>query len=105
VALSPDKYQDAGRERQNSHYDRRDGNVKQKSDSGENQVDCQQEHSEIFGDVHGSFLRQTVSICTLKSCGSLQYVCGQSPLYGKIASIMMPVKVRYRFVIDLASLK
>jgi len=66
VALSPDKDQDAGRERQNSHYDRRDGNVKQKSDSGENQVDCQQEHSEIFGDVHGSFLRQTVYICTLK---------------------------------------
>src|SRR6266480_1974863 len=44
----------------------RDGNVKQKSDSGENEVDCQQEHSEIFGDVHGSFLRQTVCICTLK---------------------------------------
>src|SRR5947199_1900231 len=64
--------QDARRERQNSHYDRRDGNVKQKSDSGENQVNCPQEHSEIFGDVHGSFLRQTVCICTLKKNVSLQ---------------------------------
>jgi len=40
----------------NSHYDRRNGNVEQQSDSGENQVDGEQEHSKIFCDHHGCFL-------------------------------------------------
>jgi len=29
--------------------------VNERHESGENQLDCEQEHSEVFGDVHGSF--------------------------------------------------
>jgi hypothetical protein len=40
--------------------------VKQQSDSDEYQVDGKQEHSEVFGDVHGFCLKQHPSFCTLK---------------------------------------
>jgi hypothetical protein len=40
--------------------------VDERTDSDEDQVDCQQEHSEIFGNVHMSFLKQTACTCTLK---------------------------------------
>jgi hypothetical protein len=40
--------------------------VKQQSDSDEYQVDGEQEHSEVFGDVHGFCLKQRPSLCTLK---------------------------------------
>jgi hypothetical protein len=64
--LLTDKDQNAGRQRQDPHYDSRDGDVKQQSDSDEYQVDGEQEHSEVFGDVHGFCLKQSPSFCTLK---------------------------------------
>jgi hypothetical protein len=64
--LLTDKDQNPGRQRQDPHYDSRDGDVKQQSDSDEYQVDSQQEHSEVFGDVHGFCLKQSPSFCTLK---------------------------------------
>ena len=64
-ALLANENQNAGCQRQDSHYDGRDGDVEQQSDSGENQVNGEQEHSEIFGDVHAGFLRQRQRLCTL----------------------------------------
>ena len=63
--LLTDKDQNAGRQRQDPHYDSRDGDVKQQSDSDEYQVDGEQEHSEVFGDVHAVFLRQSQRVCTV----------------------------------------
>jgi hypothetical protein len=40
--------------------------VNESHDSNENQIDGEQKHSEIFGDVHESFLRQVRRVCTLK---------------------------------------
>jgi hypothetical protein len=40
--------------------------MKESGDSNENQIDGQQKHSEIFGDVHESFLRLVSRVCTLK---------------------------------------
>ena len=54
ASLLADKNQDAGCQRQDSHYDCRDRDMEQQGDSGEYQVDSEQEHSEVFGDVHGS---------------------------------------------------
>jgi hypothetical protein len=53
-ALLANENQNARRKCQDSHYDCRDGDVKEQSDSCENQIDGQKEHSEVFGDVHGS---------------------------------------------------
>jgi len=64
--LLTDKDQNAGSQRQDPHYDSRDGDMKQQSDSDEYQVDGEQEHSEVFGDVHGFCLKQSPSFCTLK---------------------------------------
>jgi hypothetical protein len=57
-SLFANENQNASCQRQNSHYDRRDGDVKQQSDSGENQLDSEQKHSQVPGDVHPGFLRQ-----------------------------------------------
>jgi hypothetical protein len=54
-ALLSNKNQNPRCQRQDSHYDGRDGDVEQQSDSGENQVNGEQEHSEVFGDVHAGF--------------------------------------------------
>ena len=51
----PMRIKNARCQRQDSHYDGRDGDVEQQSDSGENQVNSEQEHSEVFGDVHAAF--------------------------------------------------
>jgi hypothetical protein len=40
--------------------------VDESYDSNENQIDGEQKHSEIFGDVHESLLRQLGRVCTLK---------------------------------------
>jgi len=65
--LSADENENSGRERQNPrHYHGNSDCVDERTDPDEDQVDCQQEHSEIFGDVHMSFLRQTACTCTLK---------------------------------------
>ena len=93
-ALSAYENQNAGRERQNpSHYYWDSNCVDERTDSDENQVDCQQEHSEIFCDSHGLFLGQTRHFCTLKERPSIdmirsredesgwQHPCGSSMLY------------------------
>jgi hypothetical protein len=51
--------------------------VEQKGDSGENQIDGEQEHSEVFGDVHGLVLRQVRCICTLKGSCDAKYLASQ----------------------------
>src|SRR6266498_909586 len=65
-ALFADKNQNAGHERQDSHHDCWDGNVEEHGDSNKDEIDREQEHSEVFGDIHASFLRQTRRLCTLK---------------------------------------
>jgi hypothetical protein len=72
--LSADQNQNARCERENSHYDCPDGNVKERGDSDENQVDGEQEHSKIFCDHHGCFLSQRSRICTLKKGCEAKYL-------------------------------
>jgi len=68
AALLPaDQNQNAGCQRQDSGHDHGDTEVKESYDSNENQIDCEQKHSEIFGDVHKSFLRQVRRVCTPKN--------------------------------------
>jgi hypothetical protein len=68
AALSAYENQNAGRECQKpSHYYRNSDCVDERTDSDEDQVDCQQEHSKIFCDSHGLFLGQTRRFCTLKN--------------------------------------
>ncbi len=52
--LFTDKNQNASCQRKDSHDNRRDGDVEEQSDSGENQIDREQEHSEVFGDIHAA---------------------------------------------------
>jgi hypothetical protein len=63
--LLANENQNARCQRQDSHYDRRDGDVEQQRDSREYQVDRKQQHSEVLGDVHAAFLRQSPLLCTL----------------------------------------
>jgi hypothetical protein len=56
VLLFANENQNTRCQRQDSNYDGRDGDVEQQSDSGENKVNSEQEHSEVFGDVHDAFL-------------------------------------------------
>ena len=63
--LFADQNQNPRCQRQDSHYYGRDGDVEQQGDSGENQVNGEQEHSEVFGDVHAGFLGQRQRVCTL----------------------------------------
>ena len=58
--------QNARQQRYDSHHDRSDSDVKERSDSDENQIDREQQHSNIFCD-HASFLEQRARVCTLKS--------------------------------------
>lgn len=59
-------------ENQNASCQRKDGhdNAKTKTEqshqAAEDQVDCEQEHSEVLGDVHDAFLKQSPSFCTRK---------------------------------------
>ena len=39
---------------------------KSSGDSNKNQINREQKHSEVFGDIHASFLRQTRRVCTFK---------------------------------------
>lgn len=65
MLLFANENQDACCQSQDSHYDGWDGDVEQQSDSCEYQVDGEQEHSEVFSNVHGVFLRQCRRVCTL----------------------------------------
>jgi hypothetical protein len=66
MALPADENQNAGGQRKNSGRDHRDSDVKESGDSNEDQINGQQEHSEVFGDDHASLLRQAGRVCTLK---------------------------------------
>jgi hypothetical protein len=39
--------------------------MEEQRDSYEYQIDREQEHSEVFGDVHAAFLKQSRRLCTL----------------------------------------
>ena len=40
--------------------------MKERDDSNKDQIDGEQKHSEVFGDVHESFLGLVSRVCTLK---------------------------------------
>jgi hypothetical protein len=53
IGLSADEDQDACRERQNARHDNRDGDcMEERNDADEDEINCQQEHAEIFCDVY-----------------------------------------------------
>jgi hypothetical protein len=57
--------QNARQQRYDSHHDRSDSDVKERSDSDENQIDREQQHSNIFCD-HAPVLKQADCLCTQK---------------------------------------
>src|SRR2546426_5583099 len=67
--LLADQNQNARHQRQDAGHDHGDTDVKESHDSNKDQIDGEQKHSEIFGDVHESFLSQPPSFCTLKKAG------------------------------------
>jgi hypothetical protein len=67
--LPANQDQNASCQRQDSGHDRGDTDVKERGDSNEDKIDGEQKHSEIFGDVHTSFLRQVPRVCTPKKAG------------------------------------
>ena len=69
--LLADKDQYAGRQRQDCHHDAWESKVKKCRESNKNQIDGKKEHSEVFGNVHGTFLRQCLRVCTLLNGGLL----------------------------------
>ena len=77
MLLFANENQNARCQCQDSHYDGRDGDVEQQSDSSENQVDGEQEHSEVFGDVHGSFFEAKAARLHALSC-ALSDITGSS---------------------------
>jgi hypothetical protein len=77
--LLADQNQNAGYQRQDAGHDHGDTDVKESHDSDKDQIDCEQQHSEVFGDVHAYFLRQRASVCTLKKAGGGQTFIHLSP--------------------------
>src|SRR2546422_6813096 len=67
--LLADQNQNAGHQRQDAGHDHGDTDVKESHDSNKDQIDGEQKHSEIFGDVHEYFLSQIRRACTLKKRG------------------------------------
>lgn len=54
--LSADENKNAGREGKNPHYYPGNGNRWDKRhDANENEINCQQQHTDVFGEVHGVF--------------------------------------------------
>ena len=69
--LFADQNQNARYERNNSNHDCSDADVKERSDSDENQIDREQQHSNVFCD-HASVLRQARCVCTQKKTAAMQ---------------------------------
>ena len=69
--LFADQNQNARYERDNSHHDCSDADVKERSDSDENQIDREQQHSNVFCD-HASVLRQADCLCTQKQAAAMR---------------------------------
>ena len=54
--LPADENKDAGREGKNPHYYPGDGNRgDERHDANEDEINCQQQHANVFGEVHGVF--------------------------------------------------
>ena len=75
--LFADQNQNARYERDNSHHDCSDADVKERSDSDENQIDREQQHSNVFCD-HASVLKQAGCLCTQKD---RLLLCGGPSIY------------------------
>ena len=69
--LFADQNQNARYECQNSHHDCADADVKERSDSDENQIDREQQHSNVFCD-HALVLRQAGCLCTQKAAAAMR---------------------------------
>ena len=76
--LPAEQDQNAGHQRQDSGHDCGDTNVKQSHDSNKHQIDGEQKHSEVFGDVHESFLGLVSRVCTLKRIRDIRVIRGSS---------------------------
>ena len=63
--LFADQNQNARDERNHSQHDCSDADMKERSDSDENQINREQQHSNVFGD-HVPVLKQTAWLCTQK---------------------------------------
>ena len=53
--LFANENQNARCQRQETSYDHRDGEMNESHDSNKDQVNSEQKHSEVFGDVHAPF--------------------------------------------------
>src|SRR5439155_17209936 len=73
--LLADQNQNAGHQRQDAGHDHGDTDVKESHDSNKDQIDGEQQHSEIFGDVHEYFLSQPPSFCTHKIWSRESKIC------------------------------
>jgi hypothetical protein len=67
LALSADENKDAGREGKNPHYHPGDADRgHERHNANEDEINCQQQHTDVFGKVHGIVLRQAGCFCTQK---------------------------------------
>jgi hypothetical protein len=89
--LSTNENQNAGCERQNSGYDHRDSKVNEGHDSNKNQVNREQEHSNVFGD-HGPLLEGMA-----RHLHALNCIAGKCP-----TSECRSTAIRLRFNASLA---
>jgi len=69
--LLADQNQNARHQRQDAGHDHGDTDVKESHDSNKDQIDGEQKHSEIFGDVHESLLSKPRGFARLKSRGGI----------------------------------
>ena len=61
--LPADENKDAGRERQNSHYHPGDGDRgDERHDANEDEINCQQQHADVFSEVHMSLSLNAMSM-------------------------------------------
>jgi hypothetical protein len=75
--LFADQNQNPRYERHNSHHDCSDADVKERSDSDEDEIDREQQHSNVFCD-HASVLKEAGCLCTQKNGLPL---CGVPSIY------------------------
>jgi|SRR5437016_1805814 len=73
--LLADQNQNAGHQRQDAGHDHGDTDVKESHDSNKDQINGEQKHSEVLGDVHEYFLSQPPSFCTHKIWSRESKIC------------------------------
>ena len=89
--LFADQNQNPRYERHDSHHDCSDANVKERSDSNENQIDREQQHSNVLCD-HASVLRQAGCLCTQKQTAARRIRFSYCALEGTRIASLMPCK-------------